>query len=173
MGYRDNVLKTFNGGASKADDILMAITGLIGETGEIVDWSKKNLFHKKKPSTELLMYEIGDVRWYVEALQYLVDYDGGLKAPMPLINIPDDRKIMKLALEASEDARLFNWYAQMYLIGNDSNLIMGARSIIAKTDHINRAMADIGVLIGYPMDYIEKANSDKLRERYPEKFEVQ
>ena len=48
MGYRDNVLKTFNGGASKADDILMAITGLIGETGEIVDWSKKNLFHKKK-----------------------------------------------------------------------------------------------------------------------------
>ena len=42
--------------------------GLTGEAGEVADLIKKNLAHGHTLDTEKLVYELGDVLWYISAL---------------------------------------------------------------------------------------------------------
>lgn len=53
----------------------MAALGLAGETGEVVDMVKKDLFHPHKTINPAdLMLEIGDVLWYLAALAAAYGY---------------------------------------------------------------------------------------------------
>lgn len=54
-GYSDNRL-------------LMATLGLAGESGEVVDYVKKVIFHGHSMDTLKLAKEVGDVLWYVSEI---------------------------------------------------------------------------------------------------------
>lgn len=49
--------------------------GLVGETGETVDYLKKVLFHGHKFDKEKLSSELGDVLWYVSQLALIYGLD--------------------------------------------------------------------------------------------------
>lgn len=46
--------------------------GLAGESGEVADLLKKVLFHDRPLDREKLILELGDVRWYMECLCYVI-----------------------------------------------------------------------------------------------------
>jgi NTP pyrophosphatase (non-canonical NTP hydrolase) len=51
--------------------LMNSLLGLSGETGEILDYYKKTLFHpphSRNPSRDDLRKEIGDMLWYLAAL---------------------------------------------------------------------------------------------------------
>lgn len=71
MNYRDEVLRTAGVSIEKdsfRDQLLLGATGLAGESGEVVDLIKKNVFHGKELDRTALVKELGDVRWYLEYL---------------------------------------------------------------------------------------------------------
>lgn len=49
-------------------DALMAMIGLAGETGEVVDYLKKGIIHHHGVDPETLKIELGDSLWYIGAL---------------------------------------------------------------------------------------------------------
>lgn len=55
--------------------------GLAGETGELVDYLKKGIFHQHGVQREKVADEIGDVLWYCAALaaQYGLDLSDVMK----------------------------------------------------------------------------------------------
>lgn len=67
--YRDQVKRTANSDNTSLKDMLtMGSMGLAGEAGEVTDLIKKHVFHGKELSRDLLVKELGDVRWYMEYL---------------------------------------------------------------------------------------------------------
>jgi len=57
------------------EQFVNAALGLAGEAGEVVDYAKKVLFHPRNectPTTVDLRKELGDVLWYLAALNELV-----------------------------------------------------------------------------------------------------
>lgn len=65
---RDVVDKTWNfSGRVKdhKDDLINAVLGLGGESGEVIDIVKKTLYHKEKNRREELLLELGDVCYYL------------------------------------------------------------------------------------------------------------
>lgn len=71
MGYREEVLRTARcPGNDEANTqmITMAALGLAGETGEVVEFVKKYVYHDRPFDSNKLIEELGDVRWYMELL---------------------------------------------------------------------------------------------------------
>ncbi len=66
IDYEAEAARTASGPSS--DNIVNWAMGLAGETGELVDAIKKELFHDKPLSKEGFMSEAGDVLWYLTAL---------------------------------------------------------------------------------------------------------
>lgn len=64
MNYRDEFKRT----AGDQELLVLGALGLAGEAGEVVDLIKKHLFHKKSLDRDKLILEMGDLRWYMEAL---------------------------------------------------------------------------------------------------------
>lgn len=58
---------------STEDQILLAAMGLAGESGEVVDYFKKVLFHDHELDYDKLIDETGDVLWYVAAMALALD----------------------------------------------------------------------------------------------------
>lgn len=65
MNYREEMLRT---AASHADLLGLGAMGLAGEAGEVVDLIKKHKYHGVPLNREKLIKELGDVRWYFEAI---------------------------------------------------------------------------------------------------------
>jgi len=53
--------------------LTMALWGLVGETGELWDYWKKVVYHGHKLEPEVLLKEAGDLLWYINVAQVLVD----------------------------------------------------------------------------------------------------
>lgn len=51
--------------ASTDADRVMAILGLAGETGELADMIKKNLYHAHSLDLVKVKLELGDILWYI------------------------------------------------------------------------------------------------------------
>lgn len=66
MNYREEAMRTFKSSGDIHEDLLLAIVGMSGESGEIIDWIKKYKFHNKKPVFSSLVLELGDLGWYIE-----------------------------------------------------------------------------------------------------------
>lgn len=75
MNYRNEVLRLCPNIATDRMGTKLALgaLGLAGETGEVVDLVKKNLFHGKEMDREKIIKELGDVRWYLEYLLITLD----------------------------------------------------------------------------------------------------
>ena len=73
--YKELARRTFSRSESWSteDQILLAAMGLAGESGEVVDYYKKVLFHKHELDYDKLIDETGDVLWYVAAMALALD----------------------------------------------------------------------------------------------------
>lgn len=60
--YQANAQRTSSAGH---DRVLNGVMGLNGEAGECIDIMKKAMFQGHKLDSEKLIYELGDVLWYV------------------------------------------------------------------------------------------------------------
>jgi NTP pyrophosphatase (non-canonical NTP hydrolase) len=63
--------RTMNGTGSI--DIANFCMGLAGETGEVIDYIKKGLFHGHELDRQKIIDELGDVLWYVSAIATACD----------------------------------------------------------------------------------------------------
>lgn len=71
---------TLNSDLSQIERLQMLKMGIIGETGEIIDYLKKCKFHGHPISLEKVVDEAGDVMWYVALL--LDEFDKRLPFPI-------------------------------------------------------------------------------------------
>ena len=70
--YRLHVLRTWKNKQITDEQITNAVMGIAGEAGEICDMWKKVMFHKHPLDKAKLLNEIGDVRYYLEVLTYML-----------------------------------------------------------------------------------------------------
>jgi NTP pyrophosphatase (non-canonical NTP hydrolase) len=57
--------RTLNPALDSSETLLNAVLGLTGESGEVADKLKKHLFHGHVLNAGELLYELGDILWYV------------------------------------------------------------------------------------------------------------
>lgn len=74
MNYRQEVLRNLNVESMNDPRALLSNVGLgiAGEAGEVADLIKKKLYHGKPVSKQDFIKEIGDLRWYMEAMMYAI-----------------------------------------------------------------------------------------------------
>lgn len=72
MDYRTEVLRTVNPTIPHEEQLLNAVLGLCGESGEVADLLKKAMFQGKDVKREVMLKELGDVRWYLELACFAV-----------------------------------------------------------------------------------------------------
>jgi len=61
--------RTWRKDLTREERLANATLGLVGECGEVVEHVKKHLFHGHKLSVEEVLCEIGDVYYYLGALE--------------------------------------------------------------------------------------------------------
>ena len=66
--YQAKAIRTVNTNLSENEQLSNLCMGLCGETGEIVDYVKKHLYHGHKLDLRKLTEEISDVMWYLTNL---------------------------------------------------------------------------------------------------------
>ncbi len=62
--YEEDALRTLG----PHNDLLYLTIGLVGEVGEVIDYTKKTLYHGHKYEASKMAEEIGDVLWYTAAI---------------------------------------------------------------------------------------------------------
>lgn len=72
--YLTGVIKTWNRDVSYERQIENAIYGLIGETGEFVEYFKKMKFHGMLNDIDYEKKELGDILYYLTVLMHLRGY---------------------------------------------------------------------------------------------------
>lgn len=75
--YQTEAMRTASGVTATSDEnlILNGAMGLCGESGEIIDLLKKNMFQGHDIDNEHLAKECGDVLWYLAVLAKGLGYD--------------------------------------------------------------------------------------------------
>ncbi len=63
--YQTSVLRTYAGTAKPLDKLTLAVFGLAGESGEVVDHIKKVIYAKHPIDFVHLAEELGDILWYL------------------------------------------------------------------------------------------------------------
>lgn len=61
----------------RQDMTLWNITGLLGETGELIDVVKKDIFHQHPTDPDVYKKEVGDLFWYWAACCTTAGYEAG------------------------------------------------------------------------------------------------
>lgn len=67
--FEKHVESLINPELTPKEVVTMAVMGLAGESGELIDSIKKHLFHDVPISWPEAGYELGDILWYVFALR--------------------------------------------------------------------------------------------------------
>ena len=65
MEYQEKAKRTVNTNLQDDEQLANLCMGLCGETGEVVDYVKKYLYHGHKLEKEKLFEELGDIMWYL------------------------------------------------------------------------------------------------------------
>lgn len=74
--YQKAALRTAQTDKFMREDLLLnAALGLCGESGEVADIAKKNLFQGHELDKEHASKELGDVAWYLALGAYALGYD--------------------------------------------------------------------------------------------------
>ena len=63
--YQREAFRTHNVNLDMRDNLLQGALGLTGESGEVVDIIKKELFHGHSNQVERMKEELGDCLWYI------------------------------------------------------------------------------------------------------------
>ena len=63
--YQEKSLRTVNTRLTYKDQLSNLCMGLCGETGEVVDYIKKGMYHGHILSNNKLIEELGDIMWYI------------------------------------------------------------------------------------------------------------
>ena len=63
--YQEKAKRTVNTNLQDDDQLSNLCMGLCGESGEVVDYLKKYLYHGHKLEKEKLFEELGDIMWYL------------------------------------------------------------------------------------------------------------
>lgn len=150
------------------DKIDNGILGLIGEAGELVDVYKKWIY-QSKPGAELpvdrLKDELGDVIWY------LAEIADGMDMNLADVIQADFDRLDESAAKAK------NLYSIRWIIVSIAEAALLTEKAI--TDNKMRVYmhlimehaAQLARFIGVPMREIAAANIEKLKKRYPVKFD--
>jgi NTP pyrophosphatase (non-canonical NTP hydrolase) len=75
--YQELVSRTMNGDLTYTERLSMLCMGLSGESGELIDAFKKNLYHGHAISFDYVQKEIGDILWYIASLCNEFNFDMG------------------------------------------------------------------------------------------------
>ena len=73
--YRKLIERTANRSDTQDKDLCEAAMGLAGETGEVVDYLKKVVFHGHALDSRKFEEELGDVFWYLAYLMNTLEID--------------------------------------------------------------------------------------------------
>ena len=73
--YRNEVVKFIDPAQEKETTLLMCECGLFGESGELVDCFKKEIYHGRPVERANFVNEAGDVWWYLIAAAHCEGYD--------------------------------------------------------------------------------------------------
>ena len=68
--YQRLALTTMNKELDTRDVLINSVMGLCGESGEVIDIVKKHISHGHELDREKLIYELGDVAWYLAECAY-------------------------------------------------------------------------------------------------------
>lgn len=181
MSYRDDVLRTYVNRGS-LDGIRLAMTGLIGETGEVVDWSKKNFFHSKKPEMTSLVLELGDILWYAEVFYYQLEMLNintfrGIRAEGNIITRKHSNEetflntgdwYLSQALRMHEAATRYTDFIVSSIGRNDAWLHYYADMIhVYPLNAVMYHVANIAATTQCSIEVIQDLNIAKLQKRYP------
>ncbi len=63
--YQEKAERTINYNLKFNEQVSNLCMGLAGETGEVIDYIKKSLYHGHELDIDKLSEEIGDVMWYL------------------------------------------------------------------------------------------------------------
>ena len=63
--YQEKALRTVNTRLSRKDQLSNLCMGLAGESGEVVDYIKKHIYHGHSLEINKLSEELGDIMWYL------------------------------------------------------------------------------------------------------------
>ena len=66
--YQAKAIRTVNTNLQDDEQLANLCMGLCGETGEVVDYIKKYIYHGHLVEREKLVEELGDVMWYLTNL---------------------------------------------------------------------------------------------------------
>ena len=69
--YQEKAKRTVNTNLQSDDQLSNLCMGLCGETGEVVDYLKKCIYHSHSFNLQKLTEELGDVMWYLSNIATL------------------------------------------------------------------------------------------------------
>jgi NTP pyrophosphatase (non-canonical NTP hydrolase) len=73
--FQLNSLRTLNQELTDKEQITNMIFGIVGETGEVVDILKKNLYQGHELDKDKVFEELGDVLFYIVNLCSIMNFD--------------------------------------------------------------------------------------------------
>jgi len=172
--YREEALRTFKPRGNINEDLLLAITGMVGESGEIMDWLKKDRFHSKKHSERDLMLELGDLCWYMNLFYHLTRLEINHQARFESFrNVTEIKnKILLAAVQISYNVAIIGDMVQDYL-AFDYPLVKTIKEsnttvLVRYLEKIHQNISLIANYYGHSMCRIYEMNIEKLNKRYPD-----
>jgi NTP pyrophosphatase (non-canonical NTP hydrolase) len=151
--YQIEAMRTFKDLGSREKNILHMECGMLTEAGELVDQIKKHFAYGKELDVVNLQEEWGDFMWYYA--NYLTIFK---------INFMPEYE------RKQEESRIYDKVKKLIKEKEFTEMEAIADFIVNNSNSLRHYMPYIGHLIGEPEKMLQM-NIDKLRKRYPEKFD--
>lgn len=159
-------------------DNIHMVYGLISEMGELTDPFKKNMAYGKNISWVNIGEEIGDLLWYLAGLYNI----NGLSPNLKLIAMADQQ--LKIVIEESENLLSEDAFLLLKINEAISDICdvfknsLGGYSYKNNLGNLNSLLdillayiSEFCVRCGFDVERVMQTNIDKLKSRYPEKFD--
>ena len=152
--YQIEAMRTFKDLGSREKNILHMECGMLTEAGEMVDQIKKHFAYGKELDVVNLQEEWGDFMWYYANYCNVCNINNKFSKEFR----EESEKLYKKNIELVKKHREF------------TTLEAIAYFIVTNINSARHYMPYLGHLIGEPEKMLQM-NIDKLRKRYPEKFD--
>lgn len=193
--YQDEAYALGQKGLSRRDELFNWVMGLTGETGELVDLLKKNVYHSHPVTDELVQKitkELGDVQWYLNATASF--YKIPLFKLMAQIAMFTDKERKTVTTQTVQDAYLSDTKVdfsltpidavalgmvaatgrvaeQVLMVGSDRGVDM--TKLLIDLQLIQRYIIVVADHYNITFTDVVAGNLKKLRARYPQGFSAQ
>lgn len=155
--------------------LLHGVIGLVTESGELLDTIKKSLFYGKPLDKTNLIEELGDLLWYISLIIKDCDitYNNVMKVKYStrrneMVNHNIDyylTRIIKLDLTVKDLLDLIT--PESYYFGNKDELVS---DIEIELQYILSAIYNLAIDLDTTIEQVMTININKLKLRYPDKF---